>query len=178
MSDLRDLLKGQSISSTTPEQLSQVGGPVFLDASAIASLNDLVRILDAWRSVRVPTYGAPIPGTADTAVHQFENPNTIETVYQPSTGEVAQVQMITLQNAGAGAIVVDLFITDADGESIDFVNDININPGELVNLMAAGSGYGLPQFSMDSGMLIRGRVVTGTPGNCYAKANYILTTQA
>jgi len=177
MSDLRDLLKGQSISSTTPGQLSQVGGPVFLDSSAIASLNDLVRILDAWRSVRVPTYGAPIPGTGDTAVHQFELPNTIETVFAPSTGQVAAVQMITVQNAGGAPLTLDLFITDADGTNIDVLDDLSIGAGEVVNLMTNAS-VAFPQFSADESLQIRGRVVTGTPGDCYAKVNYILTAQA
>lgn len=177
MTEVRQQLRNQTLTDLTAESIATVGGRIFPDGTAIADLGALLQIVEAWRDVHVPTYGQPIPGTCDTAVHQFENPNTIETVYQPTTGEVAKVQMITLQNAGVGSIVVDLFITDADGESIDFVNDINISAGELVNLMASGSGYGLPQFSMDANMLIRGRVVTGTPGNCYAKVNHVLTVQ-
>jgi hypothetical protein len=177
MSDLRDLLKGQSISSTTPGQLSQVGGPVFLDSSAIASLNDLVKILDAWRSVRVPTYGTPIPGTGDTAVAQFEVLNTIKTVFAPSSGEVAFVQMITVQNAGGAPLTLDLFLTDQDGTNIDVLDDLVLGPGDVVNLMTQSS-LAFPQFSADESLQIRGRVVAGTPGDCYVKVNYILTAQA
>jgi len=177
MSDLRNLLKGQTIASTSAGNLNTVGGRVYLDGSAVAALNDLARIVESWRGVRVPTYGSPIPGTGDTAVHQFELPNTIETVYAPATGEVASVQMITVQNAGVGTIVLDLFLTDADGTNIDVLDDLNISAGEVVNLMTSAS-IGFPQFYADESLQIRGRVVTGTPGDCYAKVNYILTAQA
>jgi len=177
MSDLRNLLKGQTIAGTTADNLNTVGGRVYLDGTAAAALNDLVKIVDAWRSVRVPTYGSPIPSTGDTAVHQFELPNTIETVLAPATGEVAFVQMITVQNAGVGSITLDLFLTDADGTNIDVLDDLIIGAGEVVNLMTSAS-LSFPQFYADESLQIRGRVVSGVPGDCYAKVNYILTAQA
>ena len=177
MSDLRDLLKGQTISSTSASNLNTVGGRVYLDGSAVAALNDLARIIESWRGVRVPTYGSPIPGTGDTAVKQFEVLNTIETVFAPRSGEVAYVQMITVQNAGGAPLTLDLFLTDADGTNIDVLDDLVLGPGDVVNLMTQSS-IAFPQFSADESLVIRGRVVSGTPGDCYAKVNYILTAQA
>lgn len=177
LTEVRQQLRNQTLTDLTAESIATVGGRIFPDGTAIADLGALLQIVEAWRDVHVPTYGAPIPGTGDTAVHQFELPNTIETVYAPASGEVASVQMITVQNAGAGTIVLDLFLTDADGTNIDVLDDLNIGAGQVVNLMTSAS-IGFPQFFADESLTIRGRVVTGTPGDCYAKVNYILTCRA
>jgi len=176
VTEIRNQFKSQDLATLSAASINTVGGRIFPDDAAVPDLQALVAILDAWRSVHVPTYGAPIPGTGDTAVHQFELPNTIETVYAPATGEVASVQMITVQNAGVGTIVLDLFLTDADGTNIDVLDNLNIGAGLVVNLMTNAS-LAFPQFYADESLQIRGRVVTGTPGDCYAKVNYILTAQ-
>jgi len=176
MTQTRDQLRNQPLSDLEASSISTVGGRIFPDTAAMGDLGALLQIVEAWRDVHAPTYGAPIPGTGDTAVHQFELPNTIETVFAASAGTVASVQMITVQNAGAGSIVLDLFLTDADGTNIDVLDDLNIAAGEVVNLMTNAS-IGFPQFFADESLQIRGRVVTGTPGDCYAKVNYILTVQ-
>lgn len=177
MTEVRQQLRNQTLTDLTAESIATVGGRIFPDGTAIGDLGALLQIVEAWRDVHVPTYGAPIPGTGDTAVHQFELPNTIETVYAPAAGEVASVQMITVQNAGVGSIVLDLFLTDADGTNIDVLDNLNIGAGSVVNLMTNAS-LAFPQFYADESLQIRGRVVTGAPGDCYAKVNYILTCRA
>lgn len=157
VSDLRDLLKGQTITATTADNLSTIGGRVFLDGSAVAALNDLARIVESWRGVHVPTYGAPIPGTGNVQNLTAQNPNDWEDVVVPTGQQVVAVQFAGLYNADPGvAATVDVALTDADGTAY-VAASLTVPPQTFVNAFDLGS----QPITLDANVSMQWRVKTG-----------------
>ncbi len=157
MTDLRNLLKGQTISSTTAANLETIGGRVFLDGSAVSSLNDLERIVTAWRNVHVPTYGAPIGGTGNVQSLTASEANTFEDVITCTGSQVTAVQFIGLFNADATTpATVDVALTDSDGTAY-IASTLQVDPLTFANAFVLGS----PPIYLDANVSLQFRVPSG-----------------
>lgn len=93
--ELRNLLKSQDLNTVNPSAFKQVGGSVFPDQQAAFSLADFGSIVDAFRSVHLPTYGSPIPQSSKNA-----SVNGDGTLLSVSGNEVAVVQAIQISTVG------------------------------------------------------------------------------
>lgn len=162
MSDLRNLLKGQSITATSADNLATIGGRVYLDGSAVAALNDLARIVSSWRGVHVPTYGAPIPGTGNVQSLEASAPNTWDDVVVPTGQQVVAVQFAGIFNGDPGvAATVDVAITDADGTAY-VAASLTVPPQTFANAFDLGS----QPLTLDSNVSLQWRVKTGVHDAC------------
>jgi len=67
MSDIREPLITTTLTELKAQTIASSVGRVYLSKPMIANQEDAVRIIDAWRSVHVPTAGALIPNTCKSA---------------------------------------------------------------------------------------------------------------
>jgi hypothetical protein len=151
MSDLRNLLKGQSITDTSADNLATIGGRVFLDGSAVAALNDLARIVESWRGVHVPTYGAPIPATGALSTHAMVG-SDLENVVDVSSG-VLKVQAVSLTNGGPAPILWEVY-----------VGGVRLNTDPLSADPGASGVYAVPgSLFIDENTPLQVKITSGTP---------------
>lgn len=108
MGELRNQLKSQTLDSLTASSLSTVGGRVYPDDAAVPDLGALVSVLDSWRAVHVPSYGAPIPQTGTLHTHAMTG-SDLENVVDVSAG-VLKVQAVSLTNGGPAPILFDVYV--------------------------------------------------------------------
>lgn len=160
MTEVRNQLKSQDLSTLQATSLSTVGGRVFPDNAAVPDLRALVEVLNGYRAVHVPTYGQPIPGTSDAASHTADAPNDWKVLIQPSGETVTEVQLINIFNNGAAPVEVDIGLIDSDGTA--YVAAVfTVNPGERVNGMQLTNNT----LTLDRNTSLQFRVVTGTFGD-------------
>lgn len=124
-SELRNILKGQTIDSTDASTLHDVGGRVFLDGSSIAALNDFAKMADSWRGVHALAYGGPIGGTDDVTTHAMQT-DSVEAVLTPSDKQVMRVLAVQVANDGGAPMTAQLYV----GGVNTGIQEININPSE------------------------------------------------
>lgn len=125
MSDLRNLLKGQTIDDTTADQVHTIGGRVFLDQSGVPSLRDFAEIVQAWRGVHALAYGGPIGGTDAVTTHNMQTDN-VEAVLTPTGTAVHRVVAVQVANGGGAPMTAQIYVGGANLG----VQEININPSE------------------------------------------------
>jgi len=101
--ELLNQLKSQDLSTVSPAAFLQVGAPVFPDASALDSLAGFGHVVDAFRAVHLPSFGTPVPRSANIA--STTNDGDILTL---TGNQVATVQFIELVNAAVDPTTVKL----------------------------------------------------------------------
>ena len=162
MGDIVNQLKSQSLDEVLATAFKQVGGPVFPDARALASLGELVHIVEAWRATHAISYGAPIPneGTDYTAA-----PAVVDTpvhLVAPSTTESVIVNAISSVNTGAAPVI----------------GTITLGDGVILATFAATPGASEPialpyPIWVTKGAVLSATVTSGTPGDVSIKASAV-----
>jgi len=157
LTQIRNQLKSQDLSTLSASSIETVGGRVFPDNAAVPDLRALVEVLDAYRAVHVPTYGQPIPKTGDAATTTASALNTWDDVIAPANDEVHMLQFAGLYNSDASTPAqVDVAITDADGTAY-VAASLDVPPQTFVNAFDLGNA---PLF-LDSNVSLQFRVKTG-----------------
>ena len=162
MSDVRNQLQTLTGAEIEAAQLSTVGGKVF--TNAIESQIDLRELASWWRSVHVPTYGQPIPGSGTTRSAVGDT-----VLLGPSTNESAYVNAIDFTNADpALAATVELTI---DGVSMGLTT---VPALSTVSVVGVG---GIAPFMLANGQNMS-QSITGVPApSVTGQVAYCLTVQ-
>lgn len=149
MGTIRDQLQTLTGASLEASQLSQAGGQVFVSANATKAQADLDAVVQFWRSIHVPTYGQPIPGTGSTrsAVGDV-------VLLGPSTNQTAYITAIDFTNADP-ALVATVELT-VDGVSMG----VTTVPA-LSTVSVVGIG-GIAPFMLANGQNMS-QSITGVP---------------
>ena len=157
MTEVRQQLRNQTLTDLTAESIATVGGRIFPDGTAIGDLGALLQIVEAWRDVHVPTYGAPIPGTGNVQSLTASEANTFEDVITCTGSQVTAVQFIGLFNGSATTPAdVDVALKDADGTAY-IASTLRVDPLSFVNAFDLGS----PPLYLDANVSLQFRVPTG-----------------
>jgi hypothetical protein len=155
-------LKSQTLDEVLATAFKQVGGVVFPDERALASLDELVRIVEAWRATHAISYGCPIPneGTDYSAA-----PSSVDSpvnLVAPSTTESVVVNAISATNSGAAPVVGT--VTLGDGV---ILTAFSTPPG-------ASEPIALPYpVWVTKGAVMAVTVTSGTPGDLAVKASAV-----
>lgn len=152
-------MKSQSLDQVLPSAFKQVGGVVFPDTSAVINMNDLAQIVNTYRAVHAPSYGASIPNTGVTA-EGIENGGGLE----PSDNEAYQVLAISVANGG-GVAPLEFDIT---------IGDVLVVAGAIPPAGQVGVNE-LPAifpFTIVKGNPIKFSVTSGTTSDFSAKIAY------
>lgn len=125
MSEVRNQLKSQDLSTLEATSLSTVGGRVFPDNAAGPDLRALIEVARAWGATHAPANGGPIGGTDSTTTHQLQT-DSVEAVFTPTGKQLARVMAVQVSNSGGAPMTAQLFV----GGVNTGVQEININPAE------------------------------------------------
>jgi len=138
MTNVRNQLKSQDLSTLEAASLETVGGRIFPDNTAVPDLRALVEVLDSYRAVHLPTYGQPIPGTSDAQTVTADDPNTFKVLIAPTGDTVTRVQVINIINNGSIPAQIDIALIDANGAAfvaavLDVAAGARVNGINLAN---------------------------------------------
>lgn len=126
MSDVRNQLQTLTGAEILASQLSTVGGKVFTNAEDAQV--DLQALTSWWRSIHVPTYGQPIPGSAFAVNHIGDG-----VAYAPGTNESANINGMTVTNGDPVATAT--VAIDLDGA---IVHQVDVPPFEYRSIIGLG----------------------------------------
>jgi hypothetical protein len=162
MSDVRNQLQTLTGGEIVASQLSTVGGKIFTNATS--SQVDVKDLTGWWRSVHVPTYGQPIPGSS-FAVSVVGD----VAVYAPGTNEAAQITGLTITNNNATTPAeIQLLI------GTQFVHQsAPIPPGEIAIVI----GIGQNPLSIVDGQTLSIQVAGVPPPDVTSEASGFLVVQ-
>lgn len=104
MSQIRNLLKSQTLDDLKPDGLKFSGKNVFPDSAAILSLEDLVSITKSWQAVHAPTYGQPIPQTFNEAQATVTDNDAPSDVLVGTGNVTYKVEAIQITNGGSSTL--------------------------------------------------------------------------
>jgi len=165
VSEIRNQLQTLTGSAITSDQLSDVGGKVF--TNALDSQDDLVNLVKWWRSIHVPTYGQPIPGSATTATGSGDGP-----IVAPITNETMLINALALTNADpvnpaevsltidgiqVAAVVVDpLGTATAVGAGAQAVPTLTLADGHTLSMNVSGAAPSDVSFGVAYSLLVQG----------------------
>ena len=121
MSEVRNQLKSQDLSTLEATSLSTVGGRVFPDNAAGPDLRALIEVARAWGATHAPANGGPIGGTDDVSTHTMSTSD--EAVFTPTGKQLAQVSAVSIANGGGAPMIADLKI---GGVVVDV--GVNVDP--------------------------------------------------
>ena len=125
MSEVRNQLKSQDLSTLEATSLSTVGGRVFPDNAAGPDLRALIEVARAWGATHAPANGGPIGGTDSTTTHQMQT-DSVEAVYTPTGKQLARVVAVQVSNSGGAPMTAAVLVGGVDLG----VQQITINPSE------------------------------------------------
>lgn len=163
MSDLRNILKGQSVDETTADQLHTIGGRVFLGQDSVAPLRDFAAIADSWRGVHALAFGGPIGGTDAVTTHQMQDGATDEAILTPTGTQLHRVLAVQIANGGPQPGTALLKV---GGVTVGDV--LTINPTET-------SGFTInTDLIAGSSTPVQINLVTGTAADMVAKVATVL----
>jgi|TARA_R110000824_G_scaffold58618_1_gene158330 hypothetical protein len=160
--ELANQLKNQNFNTVLPSAFLQVGNPVFPDDSSQIALNQLHQIIEAYRSIHLPTYGTPIPGTGAT-VGLVGAGDLLAAL----GNEVYYVQAIHLSNGGGAPITVNITLGGVPINSSD-VGTVGPSP-ETKAIVGP--------FYVDSGLPLKVAVSDGTASDLTTKVVYVKVVQ-
>ncbi len=149
MSDVRNQLQTLTGAEIEASQLSTVGGKIF--TNAIGSQVDVKDLTGWWRSVHVPTYGQPIPGSGTTTSAVGDT-----VLLGPSTNETAYVLAIDFTNADP-ALTATVELT-VGGVSMGITT---VPPLSTVAVVGIG---GIAPFNLANGQNMS-QSITGVPAS-------------
>ena len=160
---VRDNLKTLSASEVLASQITSASKAIRLSLEAIPDQLSANNIVEFFRSVHAPVYGATIPDTGLTAVG-IENGQGLE----PGTNECFQILAIQASNGGATPLEITISIGD-----VQFYAGA-IAPNSIVGV---GDFPAIFPFIISNGNAIKFTVTSGTPTDLSASVAYNKTVQ-
>jgi len=162
MGEIVNQLKSQSLDDVLASAFKQVGGAVFPDARALASLGELIHIVEAWRATHAISYGSPIPNEGTTYIASPAVVDTPTDLVAPSTTESVLVTAISTVNSGGAPVI----------------GTITLGDGVLLTTFAANPGASDPvalpyPLWVTKGAVLSATVTSGTPGDVTVKASAV-----
>jgi len=113
MSIIRDNLHTITTEDLTATQINKVSGGVYLSRDAQQAQDEIVDIVSTVRSVKVPFYGTPIPGTFAIAATTAAVTDEPVDIVSPTGNQTYQLLAISAQNLNAAAVATgDIYLTD------------------------------------------------------------------
>lgn len=164
MGSIRDQLQNLTGSALEATQLATAGGRVYVSANAKKAQTDLLDVVEFWRSVHVPAYGQPIPGTATTNTGTGDSP-----ILATSTNQTAYVNGLSLTNNNA-TTPADVSLT-IDGVLVAVVNVPPSSSAIAVGLT------GMAPFSLVEPQVLSQTVSGVAAGDVAFNVAYALTVQ-
>jgi len=162
VSDLRNILKGQSVDATTADQLHTIGGRVFLGQDAVAALRDFAAIADSWRGVHALAYGGPIGGTDSVTTHQMQTDN-VEAILTPTGTALHDVVAVQVANGGGAPMTADLLVG-----GVVVASGLTINPSE-------SAGFDIKRsLTVGASTPLQVHLTSGSASDAIAKAATVL----
>ena len=165
MSDVRNQLQTLTGAEIVASQLSTVGGKIFTNATS--SQVDVKDLTGWWRSVHVPTYGQPIPGSGTTATGSGDSP-----ILAPITNETALISALSLTNGNPttpadvtveidGAIVAKVNVLPADsavviGAGAEALASLILANGSTLSQTVSGVAAGDVSFACAYSLIVQG----------------------
>lgn len=165
MSDVRNQLQTLTGAEIVASQLSTVGGKIFTNATT--SQVDVKDLTGWWRSVHVPTYGQPIPGSGTTTTGSGDSP-----ILAPITNETALVVALSLTNADPttpadvsveidGAIVAKVNVLPSDsavviGAGAEALSSLILANGSTLSQTVSGVAAGDVSFACAYSLIVQG----------------------
>lgn len=165
MSDVRNQLQTLTGAEIVASQLSTVGGKIFTNATS--SQVDVKDLTGWWRSVHVPTYGQPIPGSGTTATGSGDSP-----ILAPITNETALISALSLTNADPttpadvsveidGAIVAKVSVLPSDsavviGAGAEALPSLILANGSTLSQTVSGVAAGDVSFACAYSLIVQG----------------------
>jgi len=164
MGTIRDQLQNLTGSALEATQLATAGGRVYVSSNAKTAQTDLADVVRFWRSVHVPAYGQPIPGTATTNTGTGDSP-----ILSTSTNQTALINGLSLTNNNA-TTPADVNLT-IDGVAVAVVNVAPSSTSVVVGLA------GMAPFMLVEPQVLS-QVVSGVAaGDVAFNVAYSLTVQ-
>jgi len=162
MGEIVNQLKSQSLDDVLASAFKQVGGAVFPDNRALASLGELIHIVEAWRATHAISYGSPIP---NEGADYSASPAVVDTAVDlvaPTTTESVLVNAISAVNTGGAPVL----------------GTITVGNGVILTTFAANPGSDTPvalpyPLWVTKGAVLSATVTSGTPGDVTLKASAV-----
>lgn len=112
MTRVQEQLRNQSLDDVSLSAFKQVGGVIYPDASANSNLKAFNSILQAFQNVHLPTFSQIIPNTATKVEHTPTITGAFETVVNPSTNQVIEVQAFQIVNSSVAPVSFQIGCSD------------------------------------------------------------------
>ena len=138
MSEVRNQLQTLTGAAITSNQIGDVGGKVF--TNALESQADIISLVKWWRSIHLPTFGTPIPGSGTTKTGSGDG-----VVIAPITNQTMLINALSLTNADA-ATPANVSLT-IDGVQ---VADVVLDPSSTATAVGAGA-QAIPTLTLADG---------------------------
>lgn len=145
-----------TLDDLTAEIVKSSGGRIFVDTKEDRNLQDIHFLIEAWRGVHAPTYGALIPNTSE--IRTKVGTGGDGAIFTPSPNVSYEWGACSITNAG-GAAPIEIEISLTDGASYVVIETVAIAPSTTTSL----AGANLPNF--DSTVYPYFRVISGTAGD-------------
>jgi len=113
MTIIRDQIHTITTEDITGPQIKTTSGRVYLSKDSLSEQDEIVEIVATVQAVKVPFYGAPIPGTFAIAVTPGEILGQAVDIVSPTTNQTYQLIAINAENLNAAAVAeCDIYLTD------------------------------------------------------------------
>lgn len=142
-----------TLDNLTAEIVKSSGGRIFVDSKENKNLEDIHFLIEAWRGVHAPTYGALIPNSSE--IHTKVGTGGDGAIFTPSPNVSYDWAACSVTNSG-GAAPIEIEIALTDGAAIVAIETVAVAPSTTTSL----AGANLPNF--DSTVYPYFRVVSGT----------------
>jgi hypothetical protein len=160
---VRDNLKTLSASEVLASQITAASKVIRLSLEAIPDQLSANNIVEFYRSVHAPIYGATIPDTGLTA-SGIENGQGLE----PGNNECFQVLAIQVTNGGGAPLEVSVTIGDVKFYAAAIPPNTTIGVGDLPAIFP---------FILSKGNALKFTVTSGTASDLVASVAYNKTVQ-
>jgi len=108
--EIANQFSSQSLGELKAISIKTVGSRVFPDPLSVGGMNSLIAIVDAYRSTHAPINGNVIPDTSESVTGPPSGANVDIVSNASSTNTVSQVQAVSFENTGSGAISLELVL--------------------------------------------------------------------
>jgi len=164
MTEIREPLITTTITDLTPAIFASSVGRVYLSKPMIANQEDAVRIIDAWKSVHVPTAGALIPNTCSTVGKVGEA--GFVPLFTPLVNKSYAIYAADF-TAGGGTVAGDFGLLDSTtGQFVKLASSGSLSIGN-----SAAFDFRHEVF-FDSGVVPAFKVTSGTEGHAICGLAY------
>ena len=113
MTQVRDLVQTTKIDDLTPTTIKSAAGTIYLNKGQSNNQVDTVKIVEAYQSVHVPTFGAPIVGSFDISVAPGVGVSDEVNIVAPTANQTYQLLAASINNINpSGTCTGDLILSD------------------------------------------------------------------